>query len=222
MIATNTCPTDDFKNIFLYIWSIQAFHNLGILEYVSKFYYQSYELDSIEFYEMFLDFCEHSETLFNQEYLKVKDYIDTGCSGGGWDHYDEKLSNTFCSIEEASWLRCCLQSTLLASEIRKFVIVLEYNKGFETDYRMIYDLVEFQVFLLMTRDRNKQIKKCSFDYMWKDFFISDKDILKKEFTTYKYQNKTQAIGLNDWCFQSIWTGRAQGNYKFHPDFLDVI
>ena len=85
---------------------------------------------------------------------------------------------------------------------------------------MIFDLVKFQVFLLMTRDRNEEIKEDDFSYHWKEFVSNDGSELIKGNNSYRYKNKIQEATLKMWCHQAVWIGRSQGKYKCHPEQLD--
>ena len=87
---------------------------------------------------------------------------------------------------------------------------------------MLTDLINFQVFLLMTMDVKDEIKTYKSKYDWQDFLVNDVgDITKlKEYNgTYFYENKIQEDEMEKWCFQAAWVGRSQGNYKCHPEFL---
>ena len=66
------------------------------------------------------------------------------------------------------------------------------------------------------------IKTLSPKYDWKDYLlnnITNVQNLKKYNNTYLYKNKIQEENLEKWCFQAVWVGRSQGNYKCHPEFL---
>ncbi|MBK8195969.1 MAG: hypothetical protein IPK76_23215 [Lewinellaceae bacterium] len=125
-VSANSFTAEDLRQMYLYGWTAQAFHSLGILEYVAKFYNQVRGLKFIKFYEMFLDFCRAGTgTLFSREYGILTDYMATGYSGGGWDHYDPDLAPIYWPIEEATWLRCVTDSKALKKAILDFVSYLE-------------------------------------------------------------------------------------------------
>ena len=87
---------------------------------------------------------------------------------------------------------------------------------------MLKDLIDFQVFLLMSMDRKERIKSYDSKYDWQDFLVNGKKGIKKLKTlnkAYFYENKIQEEDKEKWCFQAAWIGRSQGNYKCHPEFL---
>ena len=222
IVSTNTFNLDELKEMYVYGWFMQAFHSLGITEYLSKFYNQVYDLKYIDFYTSFKDYCENFDSMFKTEYDTLREYIDIGYDGGGWNHYDESLAEILWPIEEATWLRCVKSSDKLQNELFKFIEFLEKQRGFETDINVISDLIKFQVYLLMTMNKSDEIKSLSSNYDWKDFLVNNKtkmSELTKIPTEYHYKNKVLETERDKWCMTAIWIGRSQGNYKCHPEFL---
>lgn len=222
-VGANTFTTDDLKQMYLYGWTAQAFHSLGILEYVAKFYNQLSGLKFIDFYTVFIEYCKkNAETLFGRQYRILIDHVETGYSGGGWDHYDPELAPIYWPIEEATWLRCVRDSQLLTGEILAFLKYLEQKLGFGTDKEMIEDLVHFQVFLLSTMDRKEMVKRHHAKYGWREFLVEGHTSLGELDRTareYSWKNKVTESNIAEWCYKAIWVGRNQCNYKCHPDAL---
>ena len=223
VVGTNTFNLNELKQMYLYGWVTQAFHSMGILEYISKFYNQAYNLRYMDFYDTFVKYCQtHPDSLFGVEYKTLIDYINKGYSGGGWDHHDSELASILWPIEEATWLRCLKDSVKLELNITNFIEFFEKEKKFSTEVAVLKDLVSFQGFLLMSMDRNETIKKHFSMWDWKKYFSDDSnkcDDLETYKDNYYYENKIQEEDVEKWCFQAAWIGRAQGNYKCHPEFL---
>ena len=221
--STSSFTIDDLKQKYLYGWIMQAFHSLGLLEYISKFYHQTYDVKFIEFYAMFIEFCkENPETVFGKEYKTLLEYMDIGYSGGGWNHHDPSLASIFWPIEEATWLRCVRNKQTLTEETFNFIKYLDKQKGFNNKKSLLKDLTNFQIFLLMTMEDKEMIKSLECKYDWQDYLVNNKNnILElKEFNKkYFYKNKIQENNLEKWCFEAVWVGRSTGNYKCHPEFL---
>lgn len=220
--SANSFTSDDLKQMYLYGWTTQAFHSLGILEYVSKFYNQVFSLKYVEFYEIFLEYCQQSQGLFNNEFKILTDYMATGYSGGGWDHYDPDLAPIYWPIEEATWLRCVTDSNQLYAETMDFLGFLENKLKLSSDAGMLEDLVRFQIFILSTMDRKEALKTHTAKYAWKEFLVNNGktiDELVHENREYSWQNKVTLADKAEWCYRAIWVGRNQGNYKCHPEFL---
>ncbi len=52
-VGAKTFTLDDLRQMYMYGWTAQAFHSLGITEYVAKFYHQIAALKYVSFYEVF-------------------------------------------------------------------------------------------------------------------------------------------------------------------------
>jgi radical SAM superfamily enzyme YgiQ (UPF0313 family) len=220
--SANSFSADDLKQMYVYGWTTQAFHSLGLLEYVAKFYHQLHQTKYIAFYEILIDYCNATSGKFNKEYRILLDYMETGYAGGGWDHYDPELAPIYWPIEEATWLRCVTDSALLEEEILEFLLYLNRRLGLSLDAEILEDLVRFQVFLLSTMDRKEPVKTHRSKYVWQEFFIEGQaspDRLVAKATEYSWENKVTLENKAEWCYRAIWVGRNQGNYKCHPEFL---
>ena len=222
-VSASSFSSDDLKQMYLYGWATQAFHSLGILEYVAKFYNQVFNLKYIKFYEIFLDYCQNSDSLFNNEFNILTDYMAVGYSGIGWDHYDPNLAPIFWPIEEATWLRCVTDSNKLKSELLALVAFLEKKLKLNSNIEILEDLIHFQVFVLSTMDNKKALKTHITKYNWKEFLVNGSkninDLIFEE-REYSWKNKVTLADKAEWCYKAIWVGRNQGNYKCHPEFLD--
>ena len=222
-ISANSFSNNDLKQMYLYGWVTQAFHSLGILEYIAKFYNQVFNLKYIKFYETFLDYCQNSDGLFNNEFNILTDYMSVGYSGNGWDHYDVNLAPIFWPIEEATWLRCVTDSNKLKLEISSFVSFLEKKLNLNSNIEILDDLIHFQVFILSTMDNKEILKTHIAKYNWKNFLLSDANSINDlilEDIEYSWKNKVTLTDKAEWCYKAIWVGRNQGNYKCHLEFLD--
>ncbi len=221
--SSSSFNLDELKQMYLYGWLMQAFHSLGLLEYISKFYNQTYNLKFIDFYTIFIEFCKNNpETTFGQEYKTLIDYVDKGYAGGGWNHYDPSLASIFWPIEEATWLRCVRNKNTLIKETLSFVKYLESKNSYKTKNNILTDLVNFQSFILMVMEEKDIVKKEKFKYDWQDYLVNNLtkiSKLKNFNKNYYYKNKIQEEELEQWCFKAVWIGRSQGNYKCHPEFL---
>lgn len=223
--SANSFSEDDLRQMYLYGWTTQAFHSLGLLEYVAKFYHQLFDLKYITFYETLVDYCKATTGKFNKEYQILLDYMETGYAGGGWDHHDAELAPIYWPIEEATWLRCVTDSALLEMEILEFIKYLQSSLNLEVNRDVIKDLVQFQVFLLSTMDRKETVKTHRSRYQWKEFLVEGQasiNSLVAKPVDYSWNNKVTLENKAEWCYKAIWVGRNQGNYKCHPEFLAAV
>ncbi len=218
VISTLTFNLNDLKEMYLYAWMIQTFHSLGILEYISKFYYYRYNLPYIKFYEIFLDFCKSEKSFLTEEYEKVVTHIDNGYAGKGWNHYDCKLGELYWPIEEATWLRLASDKKKLIEGINAFLIFLEKAHSFKTTTVMLTDLIRFQVYLLSLKDDLRIVKTEKFNFNWKEHFINNVG-LKPTSIQYIHKNLMNEKDPIKWAWEVMWFGRFTQRYKCHPEGL---
>jgi len=218
-IGAKSFELEELKQINLYSWLIQTFSSLGIFEYVSMYYNKMYNLKFMEFFESFIEFCKNEKSIFSEEYEKVVKHIEKGYSGEGWNHYDKELGDIFWPIEEASWLRLTYIKNDLKRDFEKFLLYLEKKFNYTTKKNMMNDLIEFQIFLLTTREDQQNDKTKDFEFNWKEFFVKNTKIDEIE-KTYTYKNLVIEKNPIEWGFKTIFYGRSSKKYKFHPELLN--
>jgi len=218
-IGAKSFELEELKQINLYSWLIQTFSSLGIFEYVSMYYNKMYNLKFMEFFETFIEFCKNEKSIFSEEYEKVLKHIEKGYSGEGWNHYDKKLGDIFWPIEESSWLRLTYVKNDLKRDLERFLSYLEKKCNYSTKKNMINDLIEFQIFLLTTREDQQNDKTKDFEFNWKEFFVNNIKI-NEIGKTYTYKNLVIEKNSIEWGFKTIFYGRSSKKYKFHPELLN--
>lgn len=218
VIATNTCSNDELKEIYLYSWSFLTFQSLGILTQISEYYNKTYGLPFMKFYETFLEFCRKENSVFSEEFRRVITHRDNGYSGKGWDHYDQHLGEIIWPIEEASWLRITQNKDNLINGMYSLLKYFEKKHNYSTPTLILQDLVEFQVFLLTTKDIKDDIKTKQFKCDWKNFFVNNAQLLETQ-KTYYYKNLVTEKDPILWNYKAIWHGRRPSHYKCHPENL---
>ena len=218
IVSSSSFNTNELKQIYLYSWIIQVFHNFGIFEFITKFYKKEKQIPIMHFYDEFLEFCKTSDSIFSKEYDIVIPYIANGYSGKGWNHHDPVLGDIYWAIEEASWLRLILNKSTLIDDTRKFLNFLNQRNNLSIDNELLDDLIKFQIFLITTKTDEK-IKSENFKMSWKDYFTENKQLVKKD-KNYFYTNQIIENDSVLWGYKTIWYGRQPGYYKQHPENLD--
>ncbi len=212
---------DDIKQMFLYSWLMIVFQNMGILEFVAKFYKKTHGLSFLKFYDIFLDFCRIKKSIFSEQYEIVSQYIEDGYSGKGWNFHDPDLGEIYWPIEEATWAKLAWGKNKLEEDILLFVDFLESKKDYRSRIDLLQDLVKWNVFLLTTRDSNESTKKEIFKFAWKDYF-TDSPQLQETQRMYSYLNKVTSTDGKTWSWETVFDGRWETKFKIYPSLLDDI
>ena len=221
LIGTFSYNLNELKEMYTYSWMVQSFHNFGILELVSKFYQNEYQLPLMEFYETLLQYGKSEKSFFSKEFDLLEKHVDKGYSGKGWSHYDSDIGEINWSLDEASAARfLCLDTNISFTEIQKFVEFLENKEKFHSKSEILNDLIKFQIFLLTTRANLEEIKEEKFVYDWKDYFVNNSAITKNK-VKYFYKNKITEKDPIKWVCDVVWYGRKEIKYKMYPKLLQV-
>ena len=217
--STFSFTLEDLKEMYVYAWSIQVFHSLGIFEYLSKYYNKVYNLPYIEFFDQFLTFCKTENSMFSKEYERAVNHANKGYSGDGWNDYDPQFGELNWPFEESSFLRMIQSKEKLFDAITEFLAYLEHKNNYESKSDILKDLTKFQIFLLTTRDDLQDIKSEEFNYNWKNFSVEN-EILKSEVSNYFYNNPITEKDSLSWAKETIWFGRFTQKYKTRPENLN--
>jgi radical SAM superfamily enzyme YgiQ (UPF0313 family) len=218
IVGASTYTLDELKEMRLYSWAFITLQNLGILEYIARYYNQTHGLSFMEFYDKFFEYCQLHESIFSDEYKKVLKYIDDGYSGQGWDHYDLELGDIIWPIEEASWLRLVFSKQKLLEAIYNFLRYFENKSLLKTPTSILEELAKFQVFLLTTQNTN-DVKQEEFEYNWKTFFLDNTKLISAQ-KNYYFKNPVIESDLKQWCKETIWYGRRSNRFKCNPEKLE--
>jgi len=210
--ATNTCSLDELKETYLYSWCYLTLQSLGILEHVTNFYNNSFNLGYIKFFEIFLEFCSAKKSVFSEEFDRIIEFRNNGYAGKGWDEYDPKIGEIIWPIEEASWLRISFNEQKLLTSIGLLLEFLENKLNLRNSKKLLDDLAKFQVFMLTTRDNKNKIKTQNFDFDWKNYFMNNCKLTEKN-VVYSYDNLVIESNPIKWSYKTIWYGRRSKDYK---------
>ena len=210
--ATNTCSLDELKETYLYSWCYLTLQSLGILEHVTNFYNNSFNLGYIKFFEIFLEFCSAKKSVFSEEFDRIIEFRNNGYAGKGWDEYDPKIGEIIWPIEEASWLRISFNEQKLLTSIGLLLEFLENKLNLKNSKKLLDDLAKFQVFMLTTRDNKNKINSQNFDFDWKNYFMNNCKLTEKN-VVYSYDNLVIESNPAKWSYKTIWYGRRSKDYK---------
>ena len=221
IVGTLSFDINELKEMYLYSWIIQTFHSLGILEQICNFYQKQNDFSILDFYDLFLDFCRTETSIFSQEFQIISEFMNKGYSGKGWDHYDSSLGEIYWPIEEASWLRLTSNIPELFNSIKLFTLFINSKKNLQISENVLNDLIEFQLFLLTTKDQKEQTKIKQFNHDWKLFFTTNFELNQLQ-VKYEYQNLITTSNDFSWNYETIWFGRFKQKYKISPKTLDTV
>ena len=171
----------------------------------------------MSFFDILFEYCKSQKSIFSDELKIVENHFDELFEGKGWDHYDSKLGDVNWPIEEASWLRLVPNKKRLTEESRLFLKFLDEKLNYNTPKNILDDLLNFQIFLLSTKDDVKELKSETFEFDWKSFFINNSDSPQPSHKKYFFKNMILEKDPLKWNYQAVFWGRRARKYKAHPE-----
>jgi len=216
------CSLDELKEIYLYSWCFLTLQSLGVLEHITNFYNHSFNIEFVKFFEIFLEFCRTKESIFSHEYDRVIEFRNNGYAGKGWDEIDTTIGEIIWPMEEASWLRITYDVEKFSTGLDLLVEFVEEKLNLKNSKKVLEDLTKFQLFMLTTRNNKNKFKTESFEFDWKNYFITNSKLTKKNIT-YTYDNLVTESDEMKWSYKTIWYGRRSRDYKCqYPNLREKI
>ena len=118
------------------------------------------------------------------------------------------------------WTRCIFIPELFNS-IKLFTLFINSKKNLQISGNVLNDLIDFQLFLLTTKDQKAQTKIKQFNHDWKSFFTTNFELNELQ-VKYEYQNLVTTSDNFCWNYDTIWFGRFKQKYKISPKTLDTV
>ena len=216
------CSLDELKETYLYSWCFLTLQSLGVLEHITNFYNHSFNIEFVKFFEIFLEFCRTKESVFSHEYDRVIEFRNNGYAGKGWDEIDTTIGEIIWPMEEASWLRITYDVEKFSTGLDLLVEFVEEKLNLKNSKKVLEDLTKFQLFMLTTRNNKNKFKTESFEFDWKNYFITNSKLTKKNIT-YTYDNLVTESDEMKWSYKTIWYGRRSRDYKCqYPNLREKI
>ena len=216
------CSLDELKETYLYSWCFLTLQSLGVLEHITNFYNHSFNIEFVNFFEIFLEFCRTKESVFSHEYDRVIEFRNNGYAGKGWDEIDTTIGEIIWPMEEASWLRITYDAEKFSTGLDLLVEFVEEKLNLKNSKKVLDDLTKFQLFMLTTRNNKNKFKTESFEFDWKNYFMTNSKLTEKNIT-YTYDNLVTESDEMKWSYKTIWYGRRSRDYKCqYPNLREEI
>lgn len=145
VVQTNDMPTASLKKSFLYSWAVQAFHNMGLTQYLALFWRSKFEHRYRLFYEELIDFAsENPKSLIGREFEKTSNLLERAVSGGAWGVILPEFGDVLWPTEESTFLTMVSNKDEFYGEMSKFLKLLLSRDGDNLDEGCLVELLNYQ------------------------------------------------------------------------------
>jgi radical SAM superfamily enzyme YgiQ (UPF0313 family) len=215
IVETSSMSNTIWQHTHLFYWMLQAFHCLGLTQYIAILFRKHFGIKYSDFYEKLIEyFSLNEETLIGKEITLIKSIISHSVNGGRFDLVLPRFGNIYWPLEEASFLTLVTDKDKFYQELRLFVGVLARNSGQTVDDTLLDDIILYQESLVI--DPYTIESKVELRYNLYEYFI---DIRKKMSLIYSptrlvvKANKAFNGELETFAREVVWYGRKGGSFR---------
>ncbi|MBF0357161.1 MAG: cobalamin-dependent protein [Magnetococcales bacterium] len=224
---TNSMPVADWKRVYIFSWTVQCFHVLGMLQYTSIILNSHLGISYRDFYETLTLFARNNPDSLLGEELKIIDTIlDNILAGRGFDQFIDGFTDANWPTEEASFLRLSRNIETFYEEASSFLALLIDRSGISlVEENLLEDLILFQKSILKRYDRvDNLVIEVGFnflEYVQGTLFSNPVPFQSGRF---RYRVLTGSQWGQDpvkFSREVVWYGRKGGKFYFPVEQLQV-
>lgn len=225
VVETNSMSELDYKQVFIFAWVVQAFHSLGLTQYLAIYFHYQLGFSYKEFYLQLLDFSRsHPDTLLGKEYTRTTEAVEKAVKGGHWGVVDPKFGDVIWPIEEATFLNITCDKDNFYKGIGDFIRELASSNNWTIDNSLLEQMLEYQNKMIIDPYAPDSIKLDQ-NYNFHEYF---KAILFGHMSQLE-QGPCSLIITPENCFDGdleryarevVWYGRKGGKFR-HSDVANI-
>ena len=221
VVETKKMPKKDWIKSFQYSWVIQAFHTLGLLQYVAIVLANKYNCTYSDFYSALIEYAEENpESLFGTELIEINNSINNILAGQshGQDVPEYEL-NIVWPPEEATLLRLLNKINLFYYESTNFVRFFAEKNDFVLENDFLEELIWLQKEIIVQHQDDNEFVNLRLSYNFVEFVESVKNGISENLIKFPLQkeyriSKSPKFFKNrkEFARQVVWYGRKGGKY----------
>ena len=218
VVETNDMPTASLKRSFLYSWAVQAFHNMGLTQYLALFWQSRFEHRYRFFYEELLEFASNRpRSLLGTEYEKTSNILESAVNGGGWGVVLPKFGDVLWPTEEATFLTMASQKDKFYAEMSDFLKLLLSRSDYNLDEGCLSELLTYQNNMIVDPFTQPTVN-LDLSYNFHEYFegIYDGSPISLEENRSRLEITPELIfegDLHEYSRSIVWYGRKTGKFR---------
>lgn len=212
VIETMTLSHEDWKRTYLLSWVVQAFHCLGLTQFIAIWLHEQHGCPYTSFYEAILGYAEaRPRSWCGQQLQHVKNALLGALRGGSWDVVLPQFGDIVWPTEEATFLNAMGRHEQLCGEVWHVVENILNHPGDSA-------LFEYQK-LLIKNPWSHGEKTLKLDQNFHSFFrgIFEQNpvpLRKGRFIVCRDARAGFTGNLPEFAKQVVWYGRKGGTTKY--------
>lgn len=215
VVETASMPNADWQRTYLFYWMVQAFHCLGLTQYVAILLWRKFGVRYSDFYEKLIEhFGAVEETLIGKEIALIRGIIARSIVGGRIDMILPQFGNIYWPLEEASFLNMVTEKERFYGELRPFIGILAGISGHAVDETLLDDAVLYQS--AVVRDPHTVERRIELEHDLHEYFSNLKSVEVPARSPSKLLIKAdREFGgdLERFAREVVWYGRKGGSFR---------
>ena len=211
VVGNKSMTVDEWKECYLFSWTVQTFHCLGLTRFVAIYLHSEYNISYDVFYKELLEFLGENETYTGGIQLKsVKEILNRFLKNSEHNSlvaYNSLFGNILWPTEEESYLE-------ILQDISNFYQIFKlFLKRFNFNDSLSEELLRYSI--LRIKKPFDSIHNDKFHYDFSDYF--KKNLAGKITSLNKIDHSISIIpqtSYNDWpdfAKRVVWWGRKGGS-----------
>jgi len=159
IVETATMPLADWRRAYLFGWTIQCFHSMGLAQFLAIYLNAAENFPFRTFYEELLDFAEaRPHSLTGKQVALISQVIERVLQGGSWDVLKPEFGNINWPPEEATFLSLVCHKDALYDEVTEFFEDLVARHEVAVSEEILRDLISYQKAVVVDPYASQEIK----------------------------------------------------------------
>ena len=209
--STYSMTNNDWRMMNLFSFTVQCFHNMGILQLFAIYLYFEGICTYKEFYTLLLDFIlANPDTVAGRAFFEISQYLNNVLSESGTlSCSDERFGKTQWAFEEYAYLCCTYEID------RFFLEIPEFLKNFNIEQHVFEELLAFQKNMLKHPFKNDTELHSDFDFL--SYFTDALDGNKPSLQKTPVYIKSERKSYSDWetfAREVAWYGRKTSSFTY--------
>lgn len=219
IIETKDMPLEKWRRAYLFGWTIQSFHSMGLTQYLSIYLSTVAGLPFRIFYEALLAHAlVRPDSLLGKQISLISGIVDKVLAGGAWDVQLPEFGNINWPPEEATFLSLVNHKKVFYTEIREFFELLVDQQGIDVDEDVLTDLLAYQSAVVVDPHAAKKIN-INLHHRLEEFFAlataGERPALIREAAGVDVEILSEAAFDGDlvaYAKEVVWYGRKKVRY----------
>ena len=165
IISTDTMDADSFLKSIVYAFTVQVFHNFGLLRVVALYFHCEKKMSYKDFYNSLIMWLKnHSDTFTGKVFEKFYAKYKMSLSGEAFETYENELfGKTQFNLQDGAFLELICSFEQFYEDMEPFISCISAGEPINEE------MLKFQKLIIRKPDNRNE--ECEFSFDWPEFYL---------------------------------------------------